>query len=90
MPPPRLLLINSHGLVVRFEAAQSLLSGVSSACATMPPSARGAAARAESASASTRVGNVFAERAISIESCCRMICHPNGAVDGPRLVMRKR
>ena len=57
---------------------------------TVPPSARGAATRAESASASTRVGNVFAERANSIESCCRMICQPNGAVAGPRLVMHKR
>ena len=83
MPTPRLLLlVNSHGLV-KFEAPQPLPSGVSSACATVPPSARGAATRAESARASTRVGNVFAERAISIESCWRMICQPNGAVDGP-------
>jgi len=75
---------------VTFEAAQPLSSGVSSGCSTVPPNARGAAARTESARASARVGKVFAERAISSESSCRMISQPNGALDGPRRVMRKR
>ena len=70
-------------------AAQSLPPGVSSGSAKIPPSASGAAVRAESAKASTRVENVFVERAISTASCWRMICQPKGAVDGPRRVMRK-
>jgi hypothetical protein len=79
--------INSYG-IMKFPVAQSLPAGVSSDRTRVPSNASGAAVRAESAKASTRVENVFVERAISTASCWRMICQPNGAVAGPPRVMR--
>ena len=56
--------------------------------ATVPASPNDAATRAESANASILVVNVLSERSISLESCTQVIVQPNGADDGPVLVIR--
>ena len=57
-------------------------------CGSESSNARDAAARAESASASARVGNVPEDRATSLASAVRTISQPKGSEAVPRRVMR--